>query len=62
MRFLSIRAYTVGIADGLTEVSSEILDRSLSATPAVVLLVLLVAGGMWLSVRMLSRYQIAERV
>ena len=62
VRFLSIRAYTVGIADGLTEVSSEILDRSLSVTPAVVLLVLLVAGGMWLSVRMLSRYQIAERV
>lgn len=62
VRFLSIRAYTVGIADGLTEVTSEILDGSLSAAPAAVLLALLVAGGMWLSVRMLSRYQVAERV
>ncbi len=62
VRFLSIRAYTVGIADGLTEVSTDVLDRSLAATPAVVLLAILVAVGTWLSVRMLSRYQLSERV
>lgn len=62
VRFLSVRAYTVGIADGLTEVSTDILDRSLAATPAVVLLAVLVALGTWMSVRMLSRYQLSERV
>jgi len=62
VRFLSVRAYTVGIADGLTEVSTDILDRSLAATPAVVLLSILVALGTWYSVRALTRYQIAERV
>jgi len=62
VRFLSVRAYTVGIADGLTEVSADVLDRSLAATPAVVLLLILVAVGTWLSVRMLSRHQLSERV
>jgi len=62
VRFLSIRAYTVGIADGLTEVSSPVLDRSLAAMPAVVLLTILVTVGTWMSVRMLTRYQLSERV
>jgi len=62
VRFLSVRAYTVGIADGLTEVSHEALSRSLAATPAVVLLTLLVVLGSLYAVRVLSRYQISERV
>ncbi len=62
VRFLSIGAYTNGIANALTDVSSEMFEGALGAGPAVTLLAILVAAGMWLSVRMLSRYQIAERV
>ena len=62
VRFLSVRAYTVGIADGLTEVSSDILDRSLAMTPALILLTTLVVLGTLYAVRVLTRYQISERV
>lgn len=62
VRFLSVSAYTVGIADGLTDVEMEILDGTLAFVPAVILLVVLVAVGTWYSVRALTRYQIAERV
>lgn len=62
VRFLSVRAYTVGIADSITDVSTPVLDRSLDATPAVVLLSVLVAVMALYSVRALTRYQVAERV
>ena len=62
VRFLSVRAYTVGIADGLTDVDAEILTRSLDATPAVVLLTLLVAVGGWYATRAMTRFEISERV
>ncbi|MDA0269550.1 MAG: ABC transporter permease subunit [Chloroflexi bacterium] len=62
VRFLSIRAYTVGIADALTDVDAEILTRSLDVTPAIVLLVLLVALGGWYATRAVTRFQISERV
>lgn len=62
VRFLSVRAYTVGIADALTEVDAEILTRSLDATPAVALLTLLVAVGGWYATRAVTRFEISERV
>ena len=61
-RFLSIGAFTVGIANSLTSVSVEILDGSLGAAPSFVLLAILVAAGSLFSVRLLTRYQISERV
>jgi ABC-2 type transport system permease protein len=60
-RFLSIHAYTVGIARALTDVSTVVLDASLSAPLATFLLTVLVVGGSAYSVRLLMRYQIAER-
>ncbi|MGE3961178.1 MAG: ABC transporter permease [Dehalococcoidia bacterium] len=62
VRFLSVRAYTVGIADGLTEIATEPLSRSLDAAPAVILLAILVILGSLYSVRLLTRYQLSERV
>jgi len=62
VRFLSVGAYTNGIADALTDVPSEVFDRTLGPVPAFTLLAILVALGTALSVRMLTRYQISERV
>lgn len=63
VRFLSVRAYTLGITDGLTEwTSDEFPPAALGLAPAVVLLGLLVAAGSWYAHRLLNRYEISERV
>lgn len=62
VRFLSVSAYTIGIANGLTDFPADLFEQTLGATPALVLLAILVVLGTWYSVRTLTRYQLAERV
>lgn len=61
VRFLSIRAYTIGIARALTDVSTDGFEATLSAPLAIALLTVLVIGGGSYSVWRLMQYQIAER-
>lgn len=62
VRFLSIRAYTLGVADTLTEVPHEIFNATLASDTTFVLLGIVVGLGSLYAVRLLTRYQIAERV
>lgn len=62
VRFLSIRAYTLGIADAVSGSPSRLLDASLDVTPALVLLALVVLASTWYAVRRMEAYQLSERV
>lgn len=61
-RFLSIRAYTLSVAERLADTGSRLLDHPLGATPALVLVSILVAGAIAHGIHRLNRYQISERV
>lgn len=63
VQFLSVRAYTIGIAGGITEWPSSLRFSSvLGPNHALVLVAIVVLVGFAYSVRMLVRHQIAERV
>jgi ABC-2 type transport system permease protein len=61
VRFLSVRAYTVSIAKSIADSSSEALDTSLDATPALILLAVLTLLATWYAIRRLNRYEMSER-
>jgi ABC-2 type transport system permease protein len=61
VRFLSVRAYTLTVAQALSDSSSKLLDTSLGATPALILMALLTLLATWYAVRCLNRYQMSER-
>ncbi len=60
VRFLSIRAYTFGIADPLTRV--ELPSSGLGTVPAVALMVSLTLLATWYAIRRLGAYELSERV
>lgn len=62
VRFLSVRDYTVGIADALTASSSALVESALAGPNAAILLVLLTAASIWYGIRRLEAYQVSERV
>jgi ABC-2 type transport system permease protein len=61
VRFLSVRAYTVSIAKSIADSSSEALDTSLDATPALILLAVITLLATWYAIRRLNRYEMSER-
>jgi len=61
-RFLSIRAYTLSVAERLADSDSPLLEHPLGATPALILISILVAVATVYGIRRLNRYQISERV
>ncbi len=62
VRFLSVRAYTLGIAEAISDSPSRLLEVSLGATPAVILLALVCVGATAYAIRRLGGYQMSERV
>ena len=63
VQFLSVRAYTIGIVEGVTEWPPSLqFPSTLGPNQALVLLAIVVTVGFAYSVRMLTRHQIAERV
>jgi len=62
VRFFSLRAYTLGIADALTDAPADVLDAPLGATNAAILAAIVIAAMAWYAVRRLNRYEFAERV
>jgi ABC-2 type transport system permease protein len=59
-RLLSVRHYTLGIADAFTGVSDRVFEASLSPTPAIVAMALMAGLATWLAIRRLERFEIGE--
>ena len=59
-RLLSVRHYTLGIADAFTTVSDRVFEAELSPTTAVVAMALLAGLATWGAVRRLQRFEIGE--
>jgi ABC-2 type transport system permease protein len=59
-RLLSIRHYTLGVADLLTSVPAAVFDAKLAPAPALVLMALLCAACVWRAIRRLERLEIGE--
>jgi ABC-2 type transport system permease protein len=62
VRFLSVRAYTLSVAESLADPRSQLLEHSLGVVPALILVAVLVTGATVYGIRRLDRYQISERV
>jgi ABC-2 type transport system permease protein len=62
VRFLSVRDYTLGIAQAIANSSSELLEETLGAAPAVILMAILTVVATWYGIRCMDRYQMSERV
>ena len=60
VRIFSIRQYTMGLADGLANVSKDILDAPLNPVTAVILMALAVALTFTIAVRRLQRFELGE--
>lgn len=62
VRFLSLRAYTLGIADALTGAPEDVFEARLGASAAAVLATVVVAAVTAYAIRRLNRYEFGERV
>lgn len=62
VRFLSLRAYTLGIADALTDAPPEVFEARLDAPLAAVLAAIVIAITIGYAMRRLRRYELSERV
>jgi ABC-2 type transport system permease protein len=59
-RLLSIRHYTLGVADLFVDVPSHVFEAKLSAGTAFVLLAAVGLGAAWYATRRLERFEIGE--
>lgn len=57
-RLLSVRHYTLGVADGL--VTSDQFEARLAVGSAIVMAVVVVAGSVWFAIRRLERFEIGD--
>lgn len=62
VRFLSLRAYTLGIADAIASSPRDVFQANLGAVPAATLAGLVTVAVTAYAVRRLSRYEFGERV
>lgn len=62
VRYLSIRAYTMSIADALAGGSWQILETPLALSSAVVLASVITLLAAWYAIRRLARLELSERV
>lgn len=61
VRFLSLRAYTQGIADALTNAPPDVFEARLDTSPAVILTGIVVVVAVWYAMRCLRRFEFSER-
>jgi ABC-2 type transport system permease protein len=59
-RILSVRHYTLGIADIIVDVPDRIFEAPLSPAPAVIAMALMATLATWLAVRRVERFEIGE--
>ena len=59
-RLLSVRHYTLGVADIFVDLPSGVFDAKLGAGPAVVLAVVISGASIWYAIRRLQRFEIGE--
>ncbi len=62
VRFLSLRAYTLGIADAITDAPADVFEARLDGVPAVTLAAIVITAMVAYSIRLLDRYELSERV
>ena len=61
-QYLSVREYTLSLAEALAGLPTSDFNAPLGTAPAVVLLAILIVGAIILAVRRLQRYQITSAV
>ncbi|MDH5279864.1 MAG: ABC transporter permease [Thermoleophilia bacterium] len=59
-RLLSVRHYTLGIADAIVDVPSGVFDAKLGFVSAIALMAAVGLGATWYAVRRLQRFEIGE--
>jgi ABC-2 type transport system permease protein len=59
-RNLSVRAYTLGVADGLAGVPDSAFDADIGIATAVVMMIIVGGIATWLSIRGAQRFQFGE--
>ncbi len=59
-RLLSIRHYTLAVADIFVDLPPGIFEAKLAALPAVLLLAAASVGSTWYAIRRLERFEIGE--
>ena len=57
-RYLSIRQYCLGIADGISTVSHTVFHAELNAAVSLVLMLAVIAGATALATRSLARFEL----
>ena len=62
LRILSVRQYTLGVADGLSSVDERLLDADLAFAPAAVLTLVVSAFCIWYSARRLESFELRDTV
>ena len=59
-RLLSVRHYTLSIADIFVDLPNGVFEAKLGAVPAVVLVVVVSGASIWYAIRRLQRFEIGE--
>jgi ABC-2 type transport system permease protein len=59
-RILSVRHYTLAVADIVVDVAPSTFDAKLAAGPALALMAIVAAGSTWYGTRRLGRFEIGE--
>jgi len=60
-RYLSVRHYTLGIADWIAQVPRRVFDADLGGPTALTALVVVFAMALWIAVRRLEEFEIGEQ-
>ena len=59
-RLLSVRHYTLGIADGIVDLPSDFFEAKLGVVTSIVLAVVVTCLATWKAIRRLERFEIGE--
>jgi ABC-2 type transport system permease protein len=59
-RLLSVRHYTLAVADIFVDVPGSVFDAKLGPVPAVALMIAVAGGSVWYGIRRLQRFEIGE--
>ena len=59
-RLLSVRHYTLAVADIFVDLPRSVFDAKLGSVPAVGLMIAVVGASVWYGVRRLQRFEIGE--
>jgi ABC-2 type transport system permease protein len=59
-RLLSVRHYTLGVADAFIDLPANVFEAKLTSVTALVMMVVVAGGSTWYAVRRLERFEIGE--